>query len=303
VTIQASIKLFAPAKINLLLAVLGPREDGYHELATIMHQISLADIVHLELTAEPGIHLHTTNPLLDDDEKNLAYQAAARFLELTGSPAGVNILIEKMIPLGAGLAGGSTDAAAVLKGLNQLHKQVLTPETLQELAASLGSDVPFCLGGGTVLAEGRGELLTPLRVNDTPHLLLIKPAISVATAKVYQEWDRREEGFKPPLQDMINSLQAGDWKAVADQLYNGLEPVTIALVPPVGQIKQQLLQRGAQGALMSGSGPTVFGLFATAAAAEKAYLQFKDEYNECYLVTSFQQKPARHNMEVNPSGK
>lgn len=297
----SSIKLFAPAKINLLLAVLGRREDSYHDLATIMHQISVSDIVHLELKPQPGIHLHTTNPLLNDDESNLAYQAAAKFLDLTGQNTGVNILIEKMIPLGAGLAGGSTDAAAVLKGMNQLHNQMLPPETMYKLAASLGSDVPFCLQGGTALAEGRGELLTALQVSDAPHLVLIKPAVSVSTAKVYQEWDRREEGFLPPLQDMINSLQAGDWEKVAEKLYNGLEPVTAALVPTVNQIKQQLLQRGAKGALMSGSGPTVFGLFAKLATAEKAYLQFKDEYNECYLATSFQ--PALHNLGGEPQWK
>lgn len=291
---QGSIKLFAPAKINLLLAVLGLRDDGFHELVTIMHQISLTDIVHLELSALPGIRIHTTDPRLGDDESNLAYQSAARYLDLTGINQGVNILIEKRIPLGAGLAGGSTDAAAVLKGMNQLHGQLLPAEQMYELAAHLGSDVPFCLLGGTALAAGRGEKLTPLPVTGIPYLVLVKPAINISTAKIYREWDRRGESCDPGFREMMANLQAGDWEQIARSLYNSLEPITASWVPLVEQIKQRLQERGAQGVLMSGSGPTVFGLFKTAEAAEKAYIQFKDEYNECYLVTSFRNQSAGH---------
>lgn len=294
-TTQAAIKLFAPAKINLLLAVLGLREDGYHELTTIMHQVSLADIVHLELTGEPGINLHTTNPQLADDDSNLAFQAAARYLELTQSPGGVNLLIEKMIPLGAGLAGGSADAAAVLQGLNQLHAGRLSPGQLHDLAITLGSDVPFCLQGGTALAGGRGEVLTPLEVAGWPHLVMVKPPVQVATAAIYQEWDRRGNDDSPAPTTMISSLQSGDWLQVAKLLYNGLEPITVALVPQVEYVRQRLLERGAEGAMMSGSGPTVFGLFASPELAEQAYLQFRDEYKECYLVTSFHRQPTGYN--------
>lgn len=286
-TTPDAVTIFAPAKINLLLAVLGLRPDGYHELATIMHQVSLADIVHLQLAAGQGINLHTTNPLLADDESNLAYQAAARYLEHIGSRQGVSILIEKMIPLGAGLAGGSTDAAAVLRGLNQLHGQAMPESKLFELAASLGSDVPFCLQGGTALARGRGEILIPVQPAGSPHLLLIKPAVSVSTAPVYREWDRRGSMSNPNIAEMTELLVKGDWERLALRLHNDLEMVTMTMVPPVTEIKQRLLQRGAIGSLMSGSGPTVFGIFSEVTAAEKAYRQFKDEFNECYLVTSF----------------
>lgn len=284
---QAGIRLLAPAKINLFLAVKGLRADGYHDLATVMHQVSLCDVVQIKIDEKPGIRLITTNPELADDEGNLAYRAAALFMKKAGLEQGVDIFIEKHIPLGAGLAGGSADAAAVIKGLNLIMGAPFNDKDLLAIAEMLGSDVPFCLYGGTVLAWGRGELLSPIAAAGEPHFVLVKPPFSLSTADVYSTWDKRGERCYPPVTDMVEALGRGDWRKVGASLYNSLETVAAGQHHEIPEIKARLLSLGAEGALMSGSGPTVFGVFRGYTDAKQAYLELLRDYTECFLVSSY----------------
>lgn len=253
------LTLKAYAKINLALDVLSKRPDGYHEVAMIMQSVSLADTI--VLTEQPaGIALSVTIPGLPADGSNLAYRAAALMVEYAKPGKGVHIHLEKQIPLAAGLAGGSADAAAVLRGLNQLWQLNLSLDELSNLAAQLGSDVPFCLYNGTMLATGRGELLKPLPPMPDCYVILAKPAVAVATAWVYGRFRASEIRVRPDIQAMCKNLAQGNLTGVAGGLANVLESVTIPEYPQIAEIKNAMLAYGALAALMSGSGPTVFGL-------------------------------------------
>lgn len=270
------LTLHAYAKINLALDVLGKRPDGYHEVAMVMQAVSLADTITLTEQSE-GIALSVNIPGLPADRSNLAYRAAVLLQEHTAVTKGVHIQLDKHIPLAAGLAGGSADAAAVLKGLNVLWGLDLSLGELSKLAAQLGSDVPFCLYNGTMLATGRGEILAPLPALSPCYVVLAKPAVAVATAWVYQNFAAAKVAQRPDIKAMQRCLGDGSLSGVASHLANVLESVTIPVHPEIAKIKEAMLTYGAMAALMSGSGPTVFGLVRTEAQAEEIACRLKAE--------------------------
>jgi 4-diphosphocytidyl-2-C-methyl-D-erythritol kinase len=249
----------APAKINLSLDVLHKREDGYHEVEMIMTTIDLADRLELTLLAQDEIKIISHNRFVPDDQRNLAYQAALLLKERYHVKSGVEIAIEKAIPVAAGLAGGSSDAAAVLRGLNKLWKLGLSVDQLATIGAEIGSDVSFCVYGGTALATGRGEIIKKLPAAPTCWVVLAKPFIGVSTADVYRRLNLNGI-HHPKTKEMIQAIEKGDYEGVCGHVGNVLEEVTFALHPEVAQIKEQMKRFGADAVLMSGSGPTVFGL-------------------------------------------
>lgn len=249
----------APAKINLSLDVLHKRPDGFHEVEMIMTTIDLADRVELTLLDQDKIRILSHNRYVPDDQRNLAYQAAQLLKDRFQVKKGVEIAMEKTIPVAAGLAGGSSDAAATLRGLNKLWDLGLTMEELAELGSEIGSDVSFCVYGGTALATGRGEIITELPAPPTCWVILAKPFIGVSTADVYRRLDLN--GMKHPnTLDMIQAIKDNDYHQVCHNVGNVLEDVTLNLHPEVAQIKEQMKRFGADAVLMSGSGPTVFGI-------------------------------------------
>ena len=257
----------ANAKINLTLDILGKRPDGFHEVAMVMQTIGLHDTLVMEKT-ERDIELSINVPWLKADEKNLAWRAAELIRQEYGLEGGVRIELTKRIPVAAGLAGGSADAAAVLKGMNDLYGLQLDEEKLCELGARLGSDIPFCIMGGTMLATGRGEVLT--RLSDMPEtwVVLAKPRISVSTAWAYQNYDEQGAERHPNNEAIRQAIARGNRKAVAGLLCNVLESVTIKKYDVIAEYKQMMLDKGAMASMMSGSGPTVFGLAKSREQAE-----------------------------------
>ncbi|WP_026565471.1 4-(cytidine 5'-diphospho)-2-C-methyl-D-erythritol kinase [Bacillus sp. UNC41MFS5] len=249
----------APAKINLALDVLHKRPDGFHEVEMIMTTIDLADRVELSLLNEDKIHILSHNRYVPDDQRNLAYQAAQLLKDRFHVKQGVMISIEKTIPVAAGLAGGSSDAAATLRGLNKLWNLGLTMDELAELGSEIGSDVSFCVYGGTALAKGRGEIITQIPAPPTCWVILAKPFIGVSTAEVYRRLDIKET-VHPNIAGMIEAIQEHDYQKVCGNVGNVLEEVTLNLHPEVALIKEQMKRFGADAVLMSGSGPTVFGI-------------------------------------------
>jgi len=249
----------APAKINLALDVLHKRSDGFHEVEMIMTTIDLADRVELELLNEDKIHILSHNRYVPDDQRNLAFQAAQLLKDRFQVKQGVMISIEKTIPVAAGLAGGSSDAAATLRGLNKLWNLGLTMDELAELGSEIGSDVSFCVYGGTALAKGRGEIITQIPAPPTCWVILAKPFIGVSTAEVYRRLDINET-VHPNIAGMIEAIHEHDYQKVCSNVGNVLEEVTLNLHPEVALIKEQMKRFGADAVLMSGSGPTVFGI-------------------------------------------
>lgn len=277
------ISLKAYAKINLTLDVTGKRENGYHDVRMVMQQIELHDIVTLKKRDE-GIVLESDSAFLPGNAANIAWRAAEAVSDYVNKDLGVAIFIEKNIPVAAGLAGGSTDAAAVIKGLNQLYDLNLTLEQMKEIGVGIGADVPFCIQGGTALAEGIGEVLTPI-VNDTPHwLVLCKPSLGVSTKKVYGALDYTLIGEHPKTDQMMDAVENGDMKAMSALLANVLEPVTLSLYPSVGAVGAKLKEFGACGVLMSGSGPSVFGLFKSYDKACAAAKRLKRIYKQTFVT-------------------
>ena len=266
------ITLDANAKINLTLDILGLREDGYHEVAMVMQEVSLHDTLSLKKT-EAGIQLSITiegqKGTLPADETNLCWKAAALMQQEYGLTGGVSMELVKRIPMAAGLAGGSADAAAVLKGMNQLYELDISEERLCELGARLGSDIPFCLLGGTMLAEGRGEKLTRLPDFPETFVVLAKPEVGVSTAWAYKTYDAGYDGPHPDNKAMLAAIGAGSLDRAAGLLCNVLEGVTVRKHAIIDSYKQTMLQQGALASMMSGSGPTVFGLAGDEASAGK----------------------------------
>lgn len=249
----------APAKINLSLDVLYKRPDGYHEVEMIMTTIDLADRIELTLLEEDKINILSHNRFVPDDQRNLAFQAAKLLKERFQITKGVTITIEKNIPVAAGLAGGSSDAAATLRGLNKLWNLGLSLDQLAELGAEIGSDVSFCVYGGTALAKGRGEQITEIPSPPTCWVILAKPFIGVSTAEVYRRLDVKKV-HHPNINEMIQAITSNDYENMCNQVGNVLEEVTLPLHPEVALIKEQMKRFGADAVLMSGSGPTVFGI-------------------------------------------
>lgn len=274
------IRLKARAKINLTLNVTGKREDGYHLLETIMQTISLYDGIYMKRIRKGEILIQSNLPWLPTDQRNLAYKAAALMRETFHLRDGVFIRIDKRIPVAAGLAGGSADCAAVLIGMNRLFSLGLSSVALEALAFQLGSDIPYCVGGGTVLACGVGEKLTPI-VPPCPmcHVVLAKLPVSVSTAAVYQAlpveaWETARSSTKA----MIEAMAEGEIAKMGKCLGNVLERVTIPMHPRIAEIKRAFIDLGAEGALMSGSGPTVFGLFQDEKQAKAAAAAVKSKF-------------------------
>lgn len=270
------VTVFGRAKINLTLDILGVRDDGYHEIATVMQSLALADTLTLSRRTE-GIALHVDVPGLTADAQNLAYRAAALIMAECGVRGGVHIDIRKRIPIAAGLAGGSADAAATLRGMNALYDLRCTDAELCALGARLGSDIPFSLVGGTVLATGRGEVME--RLFDFPEtvVLLAKPPVAVSTPWAYRAYDAHPPDAHPDNAAFLQALARSDVRACAALAVNVLEPVTEAAHPAVADYRARMRAGGALCAVMSGSGPTVFGLFADAAAADRTAAEFRRE--------------------------
>ena len=274
-----SCVLNAPGKINLYLEITGKRPDGYHSVVMVLQSVELSDRVRLDLR-DAGIKLSCDRPDVPNDSSNLAYKAAALLQKHTMHKGGVAISIEKHIPVGAGMAGGSANAAAVLVGLNQLWNLGLTVGELQDLAAQLGSDIPFCLHGGTMLAIGRGEQLSPLPDLQPIAVLLGKHKdFSVSTAWAYQNYSAVANRARGPISPMLSAIAHQDPPGIARHLYNDLETVVFPFYPQVAQLKEILLNSrdtvGTLGSMMSGSGPTVFALLPDfeAAATLKSQLE------------------------------
>ncbi len=260
----------AYAKINIGLDVLRRRADGYHEVKMIMQTVDIYDELVLEKRKEPGIELRMDNSELPSGGDNLICRAADLLFREKKITEGVNISLTKRIPIAAGMAGGSADAAAALRGVNELFDLGYSLTELQALGVGLGADIPYCLAGGTMLSEGIGEILTPLPAPPAAHLVIAKPDINVSTAFVYGNLHADRLAWHPDIDGMIAALQKGDLDGITDRLGNVLETVTVKAHPVIEQIRELLRKQGAENALMSGSGPTVFGIFKEKETAARA---------------------------------
>ena len=264
------IELKALAKINLGLDVLGRRENGYHDVRMVMQSIYLYDDVKIERKEEPGIEIETNLFFLPTGEGNIAYKAADLLIREFDIKEGVRITLKKHIPVAAGMAGGSSNAAAVLFGMNRLFGLKLSREELMERGVKLGADVPYCIMRGTVMAEGIGEELSVLPAMPKCTVLIAKPPISVSTKVVYEALDSSEIRKHPDIDGLLAGLEKGDLHEIAAHMGNVLEDVTIPMHPVIDEIKREMTDAGALNAMMSGSGPTVFGLFENKMEARKA---------------------------------
>lgn len=287
-----SVFLKAPAKINLSLDVLHRRPDGYHEVDMVMTMIDLADRIALEERDDGDIRLWSNSGIIPLDEHNLAWRAAALLRERFGIRKGVTISIYKEIPVSAGLAGGSSDAAAVLKGLNHLWRLGASLEELMEIGQALGSDVPFCLLQGTARATGRGERLEPLPTMPSCWVVLAKPPIGISTADVYGQLDVSEIQERPDTAALIAALTTGDFQGIVRHMGNVLEPVVFRRHPEVAALKDRMLRFAKQGVLMSGSGPTVYALLRQEAQARKLMRDLRSFFKDVYMVRLLGERPA-----------
>lgn len=270
------LELKALGKINLGLDVLGRRENGYHDVRMVMQTVYLYDRIIMKKSKTPGIRLETNLYYLPVNENNLAYQAAQMLMDEFHMEEGVSIQLDKHIPVAAGMAGGSSNAAAILFGMNRMFSLGLSQKELMERGVKLGADVPYCIMRGTVLAEGIGEILTPLSPMPKCYVLIAKPAVSVSTKMVYEKLDSHEIEDHPDIDGILAGLKAGDLKKVAGSMGNVLERVTVDAYPVIDRIKKMMIKEGALNAMMSGSGPTVFGIFEEKATARKAADAIRD---------------------------
>ncbi len=255
------ITLKALAKINLGLDVIRRREDGYHEVRMVMQTIHLYDRLDIVRSHEPGIRIQSNLNFLPVNENNLVYKAGMLLMDEFGITDGVDVRLTKRIPVAAGMAGGSTDAASMLYGMNQIFDLGLSRKALMERGVKIGADVPYCLMRGTALAQGIGEKLSQLPPMVKCPVLIAKPAVSVSTKFVYQNLKLDEHTIHPDIDDLIGAIRNKDFTAICGNMGNVLESVTIPNYPVIAQIKEKMMEAGASHAMMSGSGPTVFGLF------------------------------------------
>ena len=270
------LELKALGKINLGLDVLGRRDNGYHDVRMVMQTVYLYDQIKIERTKEPGIQLSTNLFYLPVNENNLAYQAANLLMEEFQISEGVKITLDKHIPVAAGMAGGSSNAATVLFGINQMFSLGLSQKELMERGVTLGADVPYCIMRGTVLAEGIGEILTPLPDMPKCYILIAKPPISVSTKMVYEKLDAHEIQEHPDIDGILHGLENQDLQQIASCMGNVLEKVTIEEYPVIEEIKSVMKDNGALNAMMSGSGPTVFGIYDDKQRAKNAASKIKE---------------------------
>lgn len=283
------ISLKALAKINLGLDVVRRRADGYHEVRMIMQTIQLYDRLDIKRTQEPGIQIQTNLSFLPVNENNLIYKAAKLLMDEFSITDGVSVKLDKRIPVAAGMAGGSTDAAAMLIGVNRLFSLGLTKRELMERGVQIGADVPYCIMRGTALAEGIGEALSPLPPMVKCPVLIAKPSISVSTKFVYQNLKLDDTTIHPDIDRLIDDIKAKNLHDIAAHMGNVLETVTIPNYPVIDEIKKHMLSNGAVGAMMSGSGPTVFGLFDDEDTAKKAYKAMRSSHlaRQVYLTSVY----------------
>ena len=272
------LELKAYAKINLGLDVLGKREDGYHEVKMIMQTVDLYDVLMMEVIEEDNIELETNIDSLETDEGNLVYKAIKLMKKEYNVQKGVRAKLKKNIPIAAGMAGGSTDCAAAIKGMNQLFELNLPESKLRELGKRLGADVPYCIMGGTVLAEGIGEILTPLNRIKGDYVVIAKPDIAVSTKYVYDNLNLNEGAYHPNIDYMLDCIENDNKRDLFFNMGNILESVTVNKYGVINEIKESLIQAGAINSLMSGSGPTVFAMFNDIQTAQLACDEVKKHF-------------------------
>ena len=273
----------APAKINLGLDVLGKRADGYHELEMVMSSVDLADRLIMEELEEDKIIIETNKAFLPIDKRNNVYQAASIVKKRYGINKGILIRITKNIPVAAGLGGVSTDCAAALRGMDRLWQLGLTMPELIDIGMEVGTDVPYCIYGTTAFISGKGEKVTPLRPMPQCWVVLVKPRLSVSTGKIFQEVDL-DQLHHPDIQELSDAILAEDYQRMIAAMGNSLESITIPKHPVVQQIKERMMKYGADVALMTGSGPTVFALCQKYSRAQRVYNALKGFCEEVYLV-------------------
>ena len=278
----------AYAKINLGLDVLRRRSDGYHEVKMIMQTVDLYDTLtfrNLETeemsekeksSTDPVIRIYSDHETLPCNKSNLIYKAAELVMRTHGIKSGVVIALEKRIPIAAGMAGGSTDAAAVFHGLNELFGLSMDEDEMKRLGVTIGADVPYCIMGGTALSEGIGEILTQLPAPPKAYLLIAKPDINVSTKFVYENLHADTLSYHPDIDGMVQALREGNLKGITDRMGNVLETVTEKEYPVIGRLKEEMKKAGAENSLMSGSGPTVFGIYRQEDIVRKAYETIKE---------------------------
>lgn len=288
---QDTIQLKAYAKINLGLDVIGVRQDGYHEVRMIMQTVKLFDKLSFRLLEEDIIRIKTNLGFLPTDENNLVYKAIRLLKETYGVSEGIEVDLFKCIPVAAGMAGGSSDCAAALIGASRLFKLNLDKKKLMEYGVKLGADVPYCIMRGTALSEGIGEILTPLPSIPDCYILIAKPPISVSTKFVYEHFDAQENVVHPNIDGMVEAIHHKDLEGIIKRFGNVLETVTIPEYPVIDEIKQLMMEKGAMNAMMSGSGPTVFGFFKDKNIADTAAesIRKKQLANQVFVVQPFNQ--------------
>ena len=284
-----TIQMKAFGKVNLGLDVVRRREDGYHEVRMVMQTVQLFDRIMLEKKEQPGITLETNLSFLPVNEQNIAYRAAKLLMDEFHIPGGLHIKIEKHIPVAAGMAGGSTNGAAVLYGMIRKYHLGLSKRKLMERGVRLGADVPYCIMRGTVLAEGIGEILTPVTAMPECYILIGKPPISVSTKHVYENLRLDQVESHPDIDGIVDALKERNLQGVTDRMSNVLETVTIPEHPEIQKIKDVMLEAGAMNALMSGSGPTVFGIFKDQETGMRAKKILRNSHlvRQSYLVKPF----------------
>lgn len=276
----------APAKINLALDVLKKRPDGYHEVSTIMQSIPLYDSMALKLLENDEIIVTTDSNLVPSGESNIVYKTARLIKDTYEIEDGVEIQIEKNIPVAAGLAGGSTDAAAAIKLLDRAFNLRLSKEEMYNTAKQIGADVSFCIDGGTALAQGIGDVIIPIAKIPDCYILIVKPDVCVSTKEIYEELDLNAIVERPDIKGIIQAIENNDLKAMSTKLCNVMENVTIKKYPLINNLKEKLLEYGALGSLMSGSGPSVFGIFDYPDKVNIAYKNMKSIYGDTFKVNS-----------------
>ncbi|MGN0365012.1 MAG: 4-(cytidine 5'-diphospho)-2-C-methyl-D-erythritol kinase [Suilimivivens sp.] len=278
----------AYAKINLGLDVIRRRPDGYHEVKMIMQSVGIYDVLSFKKSEKSGIFISLDHAELPCDQDNLIYKAAKLIMDACDIRSGVEITLNKNIPIAAGMAGGSTDAAAVFHGLNELFQLGMSLQEMKEMGVKIGADVPYCIMGGTALSEGIGEILTPIPAPPKAYLLIAKPDINVSTKFVYENLHADTLKEHPDIDGMVDALTKGDLKGITDRMGNVLETVTVREYPIIDRIKGEMLMGGAENALMSGSGPTVFGIFEDKEAAERCSESLREQgFAKQIFVTEF----------------
>lgn len=278
------MRLKAYAKINIALDVVGKREDGYHLLKMIMQTIDLYDLIDIEENLNEEIVISCNKYYIPTDERNLCYKAAKLFRDKYGVKKGVKINIRKNIPMSAGLAGGSTDASAVLKGMNEIFNVNASLEELMELGVKIGADVPYCIKGGTALCEGIGEIVTPLKDFKNYIVVLVKPPFGVSTKEVYGGLDISRINRHPDINGLIEAMEQDNIYFIANNMKNVLENVTLKKHYIIKTIKENMISMDAIGAMMSGSGPTVFAFFEDMVKAQSCYERMKIKFRDVYIT-------------------